>query len=313
MKFRRRRNVTMGQGGSKQCTFYRREVPHSEFFQIMFCVDAKLHGGARGRTKEDLQLIMDAPSTLMEHCERHGEVVLYCLYDNTTSSSLALSLFDGFCNHFSSAGMSSHPQEIYGKWRSIQIMLAEHSSNSNQTSCLQCGHVIMQACANKLEGHCWHCFLASTEVSDVPCKNLTAYFIACSQPRMSRFDYCRDCHEQYRPRSCRNTASCVVKCSKWAVPGKHGFCDKCCLQEAKRDVGKGLCSTFFNPRVRCGQLCSDGHSSFCQSCSISIMKREGTATRLLSARTRQPHLHPAAINLIGVSQVWARVFVILAE
>ena len=139
----------------------------------------------------------------------------------------------------------------------------------------------MAGCAENLDNLCWRCFVASTVITQLPCKNLTASMIGCRQYRSSMFDYCQHCLSfmQHR-RACRNAASAIVHCHKWAQSGKDGFCDRCHVKESQEDFGRGLCSNFSNPRVRCGRLCADAKKGFCASCLALVLKKDVSANAI---------------------------------
>ena len=78
-------------------------------------------------------------------------------------------------------------------------------------------------------------------------------------------------------RKCRNAASVIVHCPKWAVAHNDGFCAKCYEHESGEDSGRDLCTNFFNPRVRCGRLCADAKLGFCDSCLALVLKKKVSA------------------------------------
>ena len=116
----------------------------------MFCVDANLHRAAKRKSIKALQLIMESPSTLVQHCERCGKFNLYCLYDEATSSSLALNLYEEFqkdCILIHTFGISD---DMHVRWKSIQIKLSEHRGNRCKTRCSLCDKFFMEVCATNL-------------------------------------------------------------------------------------------------------------------------------------------------------------------
>ena len=160
-----------------------------------------------------------------------------------------------------------------------------------------CTVPISYAAHANFDGLCWRCHLLQSSTADPPCKNVSAFYVACPHPRERDpgVRYCKVCGasktgSEGTARHCRNRARAVDPCMRSHSNGQAGFCSRCLgdmvtacgrsLEELLPEL-RGLCTNYTNVRVRCLGFVSSRNGSFCQSCLGSIVvRRDGSEVHL---------------------------------